>query len=82
MASQTRAAIAASSSAKTQTAPALRQRSNAAFFEYTGKTGMTVMGPVTGATYRFPTPGSRVAVDLRDYGHVARVPNLARVQGL
>ena len=72
----------ASAKTRTATAPAVRQRSNAAFFEYTGKTGMTVIGPVTGATYRFSAPGSRVSVDLRDYGHVAKVPNLARVQSL
>jgi len=74
--------MSASAKTPTATAPAVRQRSNAAFFEYTGKTGMTVIGPVTGATYRFSAPGSRVSVDLRDYGHVAKVPNLARVQSL
>ncbi|MGA3185802.1 MAG: hypothetical protein ABSF22_01715 [Bryobacteraceae bacterium] len=67
-----------------QVSPAFvtRQRSNAAYFEYTGKTGMTVMGPVSGATYRFASTGSRVTVDLRDSGQMAAVPNLVRVSSL
>ena len=32
-------------------------------FEYVGKTGLTVRGPVSGKRYRFDSPGARVIVD-------------------
>ena len=48
-------------------------------FEYRGATALTVVSPQTGATYRFPAPGARVAVDPRDCAWLAFVPNLARV---
>lgn len=80
--SQTRVSSPAGRAVQASPALAMRPRSNAAYFEYTGKTAMTVMGPVTGATYRFAAPGSRVTVDLRDWKHVAAVPGLVRVQSL
>jgi hypothetical protein len=43
-----------------------------------GKTGLTVMGPVTGRRYRFPSPGSLLAVDERDGPAMIGVPNLRR----
>jgi hypothetical protein len=46
------------------------------FFEYVGKTGMTVTGPVSGKRYRFERAGSRVEVDLRDRRSLAGVPQL------
>jgi len=46
------------------------------FFEYMGKTGMTVTGPVTGRRYRFEGSGARVEVDLRDRRSLAAVPQL------
>ena len=49
-------------------------------FEYTGITGMTVVGSATGRTYRFNEPGARVAVDPGDVRSFAGVPNLRRVQ--
>ncbi len=49
-------------------------------FKYTGKTGLTVMGPVTGMQYRFIGPGATLPVDARDrYGMMA-VPKLRLVQ--
>jgi len=48
-------------------------------FEYAGKTGMTVQGPVTGKRYRFDKPGSRVLVDPRDSPSLSAVPHLRRV---
>jgi hypothetical protein len=45
-------------------------------FEYTGATALTVVGPVTGARYRFSRPGSRAHVDPRDSAALARVPVL------
>jgi hypothetical protein len=52
-----------------------------ATFEYQGRTALTVVGPGTGQTYRFPAPGARLAVDLRDRPGLATVPNLREVRG-
>jgi len=49
-------------------------------FEYTGGTGMTVVGPVSGRRYRFNGPGARVVIDLRDRPGLARVPRLRVVE--
>ena len=49
--------------------------------EYTGTTGMTVIGSATGRTYRFRGPGARVQIDALDLRSLAGVPNLIRVQG-
>lgn len=48
-------------------------------FEYTGSTGLTVEGPVTGHIYRFESTGSRVAIDVRDMTSMERVPVLRRL---
>jgi hypothetical protein len=48
-------------------------------FQYTGKTGMTVVGSGTGQTYRFSAPGLRVQIDARDAPSLAGVPNLIRI---
>lgn len=48
-------------------------------FEYTGATGMTVRGPVSGLGYRFERPGSRVSIDPRDAPALVGVPRLRRV---
>jgi hypothetical protein len=47
-------------------------------FEYTGKTALAIIGPITRVTYRFPAPGVRVPVDARDAGAVSAVPNVRR----
>lgn len=49
------------------------------YFEYIGKTGLTVLGPITGKHYRFDRPGARVAVDPRDRPSLAAVPRLRQV---
>jgi hypothetical protein len=49
------------------------------FFRYTGNTGMTVVGPITGKRYRFNAPGAVVAVDARDAPGVGAAPNLRQV---
>jgi len=54
-------------------------RYTGATFEYVGRTGLTVRGPVTGRQYRFDRPGSRVEVDPRDRPSVAAVPMLRRL---
>ena len=59
-----------------------RQLSPVAYFEYTGKTALTVVGSVSGMRYRFSGPGSRVPVDLRDRKSMAAVPNMIQVRNL
>jgi hypothetical protein len=54
-------------------------RRSTAYFRYLGKTGLTVVGPITGKRYRFDKPGDVVAVDLRDRRSIAGVPNLREV---
>jgi hypothetical protein len=49
-------------------------------FQYIGKTGLTVIGPITGRRYRFDHPGAFVGVDGRDAGSMAAVPNLRRAK--
>jgi hypothetical protein len=49
-------------------------------FEYTGRTGVTVVGRSTGRQYRFDRAGARVQVDPRDSASVAAVPVLKRLQ--
>lgn len=48
-------------------------------FQYTGLSGMTVLGPITGQRYRFTAPGAIVAVDPRDAPSIAGIPRLSRV---
>jgi hypothetical protein len=48
-------------------------------FEYVGTTGLTVLGPVTGAQYRFGNPGAQVLVDSRDALSISAVPYLRRI---
>jgi hypothetical protein len=45
-------------------------------FEYTGKTALTVVSPLTGKKYRFTKPGDQLDVDARDRSWMAFVPNL------
>jgi hypothetical protein len=49
-------------------------------FVYGGKTGMTVVGPVSGRVYRFDRPGAQVSVDPRDKFLLATIPNLMLVK--
>jgi hypothetical protein len=49
------------------------------FFEYTGRTAMTVVGSRTGRIYRFGAPGARVEIDVQDVASLAGVPNVVRV---
>jgi hypothetical protein len=47
--------------------------------EYTGRTSMTVIGPVSRTKYQFEGPGARVFVDARDGISLATVRALRRV---
>ena len=48
-------------------------------FQYLGRTAATVVGPVSGAQYRFSGPGSRRQVDPRDRPALVRLPILKHV---
>lgn len=48
-------------------------------FQYTGRTGLTAVGPVTGMQYRFDGPGATLPVDARDRHSLAAIPNLRRI---
>lgn len=47
--------------------------------EYTGRTALTVVSPLTGRRYRFAGQGARVEIDGRDFFWMASYPNLQRV---
>jgi hypothetical protein len=49
------------------------------FFEYVGRTGLTVIGSATGNQYRFERTGTRLEVDLRDRFAMTGVPNLRQL---
>lgn len=49
------------------------------YFEYIGKTGLTVTGPITGKRYRFAKTGAKVAVDSNDAPSLAVIPNLRQI---
>jgi hypothetical protein len=58
--------------------PAWGERSGA-YFEYVGRTAITVVGAATGRRYQFAAPGAVVVVDPRDRRSVAQVPGLRQV---
>ena len=60
--------------------PSSPQLQAAVWFVYGGKTGMTVVGPVSGRIYRFERPGARVNVDPRDRFLLASIPQLMLVK--
>ncbi len=47
-------------------------------FEYVGKTGLTVVSPMTGRRYRFERPGAVLEIDPRDRPWMSFVPQLRR----
>lgn len=49
-------------------------------YEYIGRTGLNLIGPVTGKFYRFDRPGARLAVDPRDKPGLINVPLLRPVR--
>jgi hypothetical protein len=48
-------------------------------FEYTGKTALTVVGNITGRTYRFSRTGEIQVIDHRDAPGMKFIPVLRRV---
>ncbi len=63
------------------TGPARRPApvSSAILYQYTGTTGMTVIGPISGIRYRFDQPGAKVQIDRRDLSSLTGLPNLSRL---
>ncbi len=50
------------------------------YFQYTGQTSLTVIGPMTRARYVFAHPGAVEAVDSRDAPSFSAVPHLRAVR--
>jgi hypothetical protein len=57
-----------------------RQTPDPVHFQYTGRTGMTVIGPISGQRYRFEHPGALLAIDGRDAPSIVAVPHLQTVK--
>lgn len=57
----------------------IQSRSNISY-QYIGKTGLTVIGTVTGKSYNFDKPGAITEIDPRDRPFLAAVPNLKLVK--
>jgi hypothetical protein len=66
---------------QTRNAPDPEEQAGPVYFQYTGRTGMTVIGGETRLRYRFDSPGAIVAVDRRDRLALTSVPNLRQVKG-
>lgn len=49
-------------------------------FEYTGKTALSVRGPISGKNYRFAKPGDTQLIDYRDASSMLGVPVLRRLK--
>jgi hypothetical protein len=66
---------------QTQAKPETMRQSawGAVTFEYTGRSALTVIGPITRTTYYFQGPGSRTLVDGRDSLALASMRMLRRV---
>lgn len=60
--------------------PAPTARPTLAVFRYEGNVPITVVGPVTGAKYRFESLGAELAVDMRDRYAVRKVPRLRELR--
>jgi hypothetical protein len=73
-----RRALSTGTGRAVETSRALRPSSRSALYEYTGATGMTVTGSVSGTKYRFGQTGSKVQIDWRDVSSMAGLPNLRR----
>jgi hypothetical protein len=53
--------------------------SGVVLYQYTGASGMTVLGPISGMRYRFDQRGAKVQIDRRDLSSMAGLPNLHRL---
>ena len=64
----------------TPASPAPSHVPSGATFENIGRTGLTVVGPVTGRRYHFAGTGARVTVDPRDRASVSTLSALRPVR--
>ncbi len=55
--------------------------SGPAWFEYIGRTAVTVTGTATGRTYRFDGPGARLEAHPADRAALYQIPVLRQVDG-
>ena len=53
--------------------------SGVVYFRYLGKTGLTLVGAVTGKVYQFTGSGAAAAADPRDAPSMAAVPLLTQI---
>lgn len=74
-----RRAMVSSNGRLADAGPARRAVSREAVYQYTGSTGMTVLGSASGKIYRFDRPGTRVQIDPRDVAAMAGLPDLRRL---
>lgn len=56
-----------------------QQQPSKVSFVYTGNTGLTVTGPISGIQYTFSRPGAQVNVDARDRIMLASIRQLRQV---
>jgi len=54
--------------------------SSAVLFQYTGRSALTVAGPISGRRYHFPRTDATLPVDPRDAAALSGVPHLRRVR--
>ena len=57
----------------------LQRRSSIASVRYTGPMSVTVVGAVSGRSYKFSRHGAVVQVDPRDNAALAKVPHLRQI---
>jgi hypothetical protein len=69
-----------SSRDKSKKFPAASETRTTVLLEYTGKTGLNIVGPGSRIAYRFERPGARALVDRRDLAYLASVPVLRQVR--
>ena len=65
-----------------QVSPSRPEDNPPVYFQYTGRTGMTVIGRESRQRYRFDKTGAVVGVDARDKAALLAVPNLRMVKSL
>ena len=66
--------------AQAQPPPSRAAAPTSVLFEYLGRTGLSVIGPITRRLYRFDAAHSRVLVDPRDAPAIARVPHVKQTR--
>lgn len=74
-----RRALAAAGGRIVEANQTARPVSRAVLYEYTGSTGITVAGPISGQKYRFGSPGTKLQIDARDAPSLSGLPHLRRL---